>query len=110
VIEARQNRIQRDLDQAAELKAQTEQALANYEQALIEARGRAHAVARDMRDKLAAEIDNERAKFDARIARKLADADARITQTRSKALANVGDIAADAAAAVVAKLIGVQVR
>ena len=106
VIEERQDRIRRDLEQAAKLKAETEQALANYEQALIEARGRAHAVATDMRDKLAAEVGSAREKAEAQIADKLANADARITLTKSKALANVGDIAADAAAAIVAKLIG----
>ena len=106
VIEERQ---ERDLDQAAALKAETEQALANYEQALIEARGRTHAVLTDMGDKLAAEIDKKGAKFDAQIARKLADADARITQAKSNALADVGGIAADAAVATVAKLIGAQV-
>jgi F-type H+-transporting ATPase subunit b len=57
----------------------------------------------------AAEIDKERAKFDAQIARKLADEDAGITQAKSKALADVGGIAADAAVAIVAKLIGTQV-
>src|SRR5688572_16933934 len=67
VIEERQNCIQRDLEQAAALKAETEQALANNEQAQIEARGRAHAVATDMSDKLAAEIHKERTKFDAQI-------------------------------------------
>ena len=109
VIEERQNRIQRDLEQAAALKAETEQALANYEQALIEARGRAHAVATDMSDKLAAEIHKERAQFDAQIARKLADADTGISQVKSKALADVSGIAADTAIAIVAKLTGTQV-
>lgn len=109
VIEERQERIHRDLEQAANFKAETEQALANYEQALIEARGRAHAIAKDMRYKLAAQVDKERAKLDARTAHKLADADARITQAKSKALANVGGIAAGAASAIVAKLIGTKV-
>ena len=109
MIEERQHRIQRDLEQAAALKTETEQALAKYEQTLVEARGRAHAVVTDMRDKLAAEIDKERAKFDAQFARKLADADAGITRAKSKALADVGGIAADAAVATVAKLIGTQV-
>ena len=61
---------------------------------------------RTMRDKLAAEVDKERAAVDAQIARKLADAEARIAQSKAKAMASVGDIAADTASAVVAKLLG----
>jgi len=112
VIKERQDRIRGDLDQAAKLKAEIEEALASYEQALIEARDRGRAIAMDMRDKLMGELNSERAKGEAQIAQKLADAEARIMQTKAKALANVGDIAADATAAIVAivaKLIGKQV-
>ena len=41
VIEERRERIQRDFEKAEKLKAETEQALANYERALAEARGKA---------------------------------------------------------------------
>ena len=109
VIEERRERIQRDLDKAEQLKAQTEQALAEYEQALAEARAKASVIARDMRDKLAAEVDGERAAVDAQIAQKLADAEARIAQSKSRAMASVGDIAAETAGAVVAKLLGGEV-
>src|SRR5688572_10133029 len=57
VIEERRERIQRDFEKAENLKAETEQALANYEQALAEARTKANAIAKDMRDTLAAEVD-----------------------------------------------------
>ncbi len=40
------------------------------------------------------------------IAKKLADADAQIAQGKAKAMANVGNLAAETAAAVVAKLLG----
>ena len=109
VIEERRERIQRDFEKAERLKAETEQALANYEQALVEARTRANAIAKDMRDKLAAEVDKERAAVDAQVGRKLADAEARIAQSKAKAMASVGDIAADTASAVVGKLLGKEV-
>src|SRR5262245_23341582 len=51
VIEERRERIQRDLERAEKLKAETEQALADYEKALGEAHARANAIAREMRDK-----------------------------------------------------------
>ena len=79
VIEERRERIQRDFEKAEKLKAETEQALASYEQALAEARTKANAIAKDVRDKLAAEVDKERAAVDAQIASKVADAEARIS-------------------------------
>ena len=109
VIEERRDRIQRDFEKAEKLKAETEQALANYEQALAEARTRANAIAKDMCDKLAAEVDKERAAVDVEVARKLADAEARIGQSKAKAMASVGDIAAETASAVVGKLLGKEV-
>lgn len=106
VIEERRERIQRDLEKAEKLKSETEQALATYEQALSDARSRANALAKDIRDKLSTEVEKERSAVDAQISAKLADAEARIAQSKAKAMANVTDIAADTAGAVVAKLIG----
>ncbi len=109
VIEERRERIQRDLEKAEKLKAETQQALATYEQALADAHTKANVLAKEVRDKLAAEVDNERAAVEAQIAAKLADAEARIAQSKAKAMATVGDIAADTAGAVVAKLLGKEV-
>jgi F-type H+-transporting ATPase subunit b len=109
VLEDRRERIRRDLEQAERLKEETAQALAAYEQALADARGRANAIAKETRDKLASEVDKERAKVEAQIAAKLAEAEASIAQTKGKALANVQDIATDLAGAIVVKLIGKEV-
>src|SRR6185436_20003027 len=105
VIEEPRERIQRDFEKAERLKAETEQALANYEQVLVEARTKAYAIAKDVRDKLAAEIDKERATIDAQVMRKLTDAEARIAQSKAKAMASVREIAADTASTVVGKLL-----
>ena len=109
VIEERADRIKRDLAQAEKLKADTEAALANYEQALGEARAKANAIAKGMRDKLTAEVDKERAKVEAAIAAKLAEAERRIADTKAKALNSVGDIAGEVAGAIVSRLIGKEV-
>ena len=66
VIEERADRIRRDLEQAEKLKAETEGALAAYEQALAEARSKAGGIIKTMRDSLTAEVDKERAKVEAR--------------------------------------------
>ena len=109
VIEERQNRIQRDLDEADRLKEETDAALAAYEQALAEARGRANGIARETREQLTAEVNGERAKADAEDAGRIADAEAQILARKNEAMAEVGNIAADTASAVVKKLIGVDV-
>jgi F-type H+-transporting ATPase subunit b len=108
VIEERGDRIKRDLAQAEKLKADTEKALANYEQALGDARAKAGGIAKIMRDKLTAEVDKERTKVEAQIAAKLAEAESRIAETKSKALASVGDIASEVAGSIVARLIGAE--
>lgn len=106
VIEERRDRINRDIEAAARLKADTDKALADYEKALSDARANASAIAKDTRDKLAGETEAEKARAESQISAKLAEAESRITATKSKALSAVNDIAADTASAIVAKLIG----
>jgi F-type H+-transporting ATPase subunit b len=108
VIEERGDRIKRDLAQAEKLKVETHKALANYEQALSEARAQAGAIVKALRDELADEVGKERAKVDAQIAAKLAEAEARIAETKSRALASVGDIASEVAGTIVTRLIGAE--
>ena len=109
VIEERRDRIQRDLDEAERLKIETEKALAAYEEALAAARGRATGIARQTRDQLAGEVEQERARIEAQVAAKLAEAERRIADTKSRALAQVNEIAPELAGTIVAKLIGAQV-
>ncbi|MFT3732303.1 MAG: F0F1 ATP synthase subunit B' [Hyphomicrobium sp.] len=106
VIEERQDRIKRDLDAAARLKGETDKALAEYEKALADARTNASGIAKETREKLAAETEAERHRVDEQIAVKLREADTRIAATKSKAVSAIGDIATDTARAVVEKLIG----
>ena len=109
VIEERRERVERDLRQADKLKAETEQALGSYERALGEARGRAQAIVKGMRDTLSAEMDKEKSTVEAQIAAKLADADARIAQTKAAALTSVSEIAGELAGDIVARLSGREV-
>lgn len=106
VIEERRDRIERDLEAAGRLKAETEQALAEYEAALASARGRAHAMAKETRDGLAAEAGRERARMEGATAAKVGEAEARIAASKSRALAGVEEIARDTAGAIVGKLLG----
>jgi F-type H+-transporting ATPase subunit b len=106
VIEERRDRVQRDLDAAERFKKDTDAALAAYERALSEARSKASSMAKDMRDKLAAETDKERGSVEGLLAARLADAETRIAATKTKALSSVNEIAAETASAVVSKLLG----
>ena len=106
VIEERRDRVQRYLDAAERFKKDTDAALAAYERALSEARSKASSMAKDMRDKLAAETDKERGSVEAQLAAKLAEAETRIAATKTKALSSVNEIAAETASAVVSKLLG----
>jgi F-type H+-transporting ATPase subunit b len=110
VLEERADRIQRDLDEAARLKGDTEKALAGYEKALADARANAGSLARAAQASVSAEIGQERSRVEDEIARKLADAENRIAQTKTRALTSVNDIATDTASAIVGRLIGQDAR
>lgn len=108
-IEQRRSKIADDLDTAQRLHNDTEKAIAAYEAALAEARARAHAIAQETRDKLAAEIEAERASVDADLAKSVAAAEAAIAASRDKALGQVKTVAADIAGEIVSQLVGVKV-
>lgn len=106
VIEDRAQRIRRDLDEAERLKGETDKALADYEASMASARGRAGGIAKDIREKLGAEVEGERVKVDAQVNGRIADAERRIGDLKTKAMANVGQIATEAAEAIVMQLTG----
>jgi F-type H+-transporting ATPase subunit b len=107
VIDARMQRIADDLAAAEALRRETEEAIAAYEQALAEAKQRAHAISDEGRAKLKAEIEAERQKLEAQLAAKGAEAEARIAEAKNAAMKDVNAVAADVASDVVRRLIGV---
>jgi len=106
VIEERRDRIADDLDTAAQLKSDTDDAIASYETALAEARAHAHTIAQETRDRLTAETDAHRADLEGQLAARIADAEKRITATKDKALTSVRDVAVDVADAITQQLLG----
>lgn len=106
VIEGRRDRITSDLDEAARSKRQTDEAIAAYEKALKEARDKAHAIAQETRDKLAAETERQKLDIEAKLAEKIGQAETAIAATKATALANVRTVAVDVAAAIVGRLLG----
>ena len=104
VIEERRDRIANDLDTAAQLKRDSDDAIAAYETALQDAR--AHAIAQETRDRLTAETDAHRADLEGQLAARMQDAEKRITTTKDKAMSNVRDVAVDVADAITNQLLG----
>ena len=106
VIEERRDRIASDLDRAEQLRKETEEAIAAYEQAIAEARAKAHEIAQETRDALGADVDAERAEMEAGIAKKTAEAEARIQASKEAAMSSVNEVATETAEAIVKELIG----
>jgi len=105
-LEKRRDVIANDLDEAGSLKRQGEEALKVYEAALAAARGRALAIAGETRQRLTEESSQEKAALAGSLARQAAEADIRIAAAKKEAMTNVRQIAAGAAAGIVAKLLG----
>jgi F-type H+-transporting ATPase subunit b len=106
VIEERRERVQRDLDSAERLKAETEKALASYEEALADARANANNIAKETRERLAQRVETKQKQVDSDIDAKVAEAEKRIDQTRAKALSSVDEIASGVVGDLVANLVG----
>jgi F-type H+-transporting ATPase subunit b len=106
VIENRQKRIADDVAEAGRLKAQSDEAVAAYEKALADARGRAQAIANETRDRQAADAEAARKKTENELNAKLAQAEKTIAATKQAAMSNVRAIAEDAATAIVEQLTG----
>jgi F-type H+-transporting ATPase subunit b len=107
IIDARQNAIDSDLAAAQKLKDESDAALKAYESELAAARSRAQAISNETREKLNAAAEAERTALEAKLNAKLADAEKQIAATRTAAMSNVRGIAADAASAIVQRLVGV---
>ena len=106
IIAARENHIADDLAEAGRFKTKSDEALADYEKALADARNRAHAIANKTRERQAAEAEAQRKALEDKLNAKLADAEKTIAGTKQAAMANVRTIASDAAKAIVERLIG----
>ncbi len=106
ILEDREARIRGDLDKAQALKADTDQAIANYEKRLTEARASAQAIVGEMKATMAAETDARRREIDAELAERQAEAERKIAAQRESALASLDEVARTVTAALVEKLSG----
>lgn len=107
VIEMRQGRIAGDLEAADKLRRETQEAIAAYEQALAEAKARAHGIAQEARNRLKDEVAAERTTLERDLSAKSEEAEAQIHQAKVSALKEVNAVASKTAAEIVRRLIGI---
>ncbi|WP_022699038.1 F0F1 ATP synthase subunit B [Euryhalocaulis caribicus] len=106
ILEERRDKIADDLDEAGRLNEEAKAAATAYENALADARAKAHTIAADAKAKIDAEIAEETGKVEAEMDAKHEEAESRIREAKAEALAHVQEIAGSATSAIVEKLIG----
>jgi F-type H+-transporting ATPase subunit b len=106
ILDDRKGRIDGDLAEAQRLKDESDAVLAAYEKALADARARAQTLANETREREAAAAEAKRKEFEAMLNARIAEAEQAIAARKTAAMASVRGIAADAAAAIVERLIG----
>lgn len=106
VLEERENRLAGDRAEAARLRDEMTKAIAEYEQALTEAKQRAQAIAAKARAEIAADVAHQRASCDAQIGAKMTEAEKSIGLLKNEAATHIGEIAIETAQAVVGRLLG----
>jgi F-type H+-transporting ATPase subunit b len=108
ILRDRQERIDRDVEEAGRYKADAEAALAAYEKAMAEGRAKAQELLREAAERVAREAAEAQAAAGARLQRETAEAEGRIAEAKRQALAGVREVAAEAARAATVKFIGAE--
>ena len=109
ILEARQDRIAADLDEAERLRREAEEALASYQQAIARAQEEAHRLLAETQARLQATAAERQAELDAELAEQLREAETRSAAARRSALEQLEEAALCAAEAAVERLAGVRV-
>lgn len=105
-LEARQKKIEQNLERAAELKAEAEAAIESYEKALAEARASAHDEIVKVQADLKAKQDAEEAKLSESLQARIKEGEAAIDKALQDALSGLDAMAADVATAACERLTG----
>jgi F-type H+-transporting ATPase subunit b len=109
VLEARQDRIAADLDQAQRLRREAEQALEQYQAAMARAHDEAHQLLAETQARLQAEAAERHSELGGRLARQLSEAEARIAEARQTALRELEDATTSVVQVAVQRLAGIKV-
>jgi F-type H+-transporting ATPase subunit b len=108
ILTARRARIDGDIAEAERHRVESEAAMAAYEKALSDARNRAQTIAATTREQLLGEAEHRRKELEAKLNAELATAEQTIGATKAAAMANVREVATEAAGVIVERLVGTQ--
>jgi F-type H+-transporting ATPase subunit b len=108
ILETREAKIAGDLKSAAMMQEKARSAGDAYEKLLADARAGAQATAQQARDAANAAAEQKRKAVEAETQQKIAASETEIAAARDQAMTNVAAIAADAAAAIVARITGAE--
>jgi F-type H+-transporting ATPase subunit b len=106
VVEGRRQRIEGDLEKAAQMKAEAEAVIAAYEKALSDARHQAQLTMKETTDRLAAIATERQREANAVIAERTSAAERSIATAKAAAMADLRGLAVDVARAAASRLIG----
>ncbi len=109
VLLQRRNRIEGDLEKAAQMRAEAEAVIAAYERALAEARADAQHTLKETTERLNAEAAARLRKAAEALNAETAAAERRIAEARAAALGNIRSVSVEVARAAAAKLAGIDV-
>jgi F-type H+-transporting ATPase subunit b len=106
ILKTRHDKIHGDLAAARKMREEAHEANAAYEKTLAEAKAKSQALAAEQRAKVKLEQDSKRKSLEAELNAKLQTAETQIAEMKAAAMANVGQIANEAASAIVEHLTG----
>ncbi len=110
VLEARQRRIDDNLDRAASLKRNADTAIKTYEESIAKARADAQALIREANDTLAAEAAKHQEELTGRLAAEASAAEQRVAEAKAAALKELRGVAAEVARSATVKLSGLELE
>jgi F-type H+-transporting ATPase subunit b len=110
ILEARQSKIDDDLDRAVELERQAKDALATYEAAVEAAKAEAQSVVRQGVEEMATVAQKRHGEVAEKLATQVSAAEVRIAEAKNTALANIRQVASEAAQAATRRMIGVEIE
>jgi len=109
VLDERKNRIERDIAEGERLNSETQNAIAEYERKLTDARSKASNMVKENRDKVAAELETKRLAAEAADQERMATAEERINAMKTEAMSQVTAISTETAQELIRKLVGTEV-
>lgn len=105
-LEARQKRMEDNLDKAAQAKKEAEETLAAYENAMAEARAEAQGIINEAAKLMSEEAEAREAEMAEALGRKIAASEAEIQKAIDAAMEHVRDVAVEVAGAALKRLTG----